>query len=126
MFGFGKKKGPVEMNLAAAEAFWKWFATEQKGIEEAVNYFDDEDYSDSDALESAMDELNATSDRLLKCFPYVKKIKTESEKITAGTKKFRYVVRYGKDEDLKRDAEKVGQMMPEKIAETWEWEVRVK
>ncbi len=101
MFGLFAKK---EMNHAAAQAFWAWFAEKESWIIDNINT-------------NGMDVVWAVDAQIKPIFPYFKKELEFQLGFNDGKGEF-FFFHFG-NKDLVRDAETLKSMMPSSLAERW-------
>ena len=98
---FAKK----EINVVAAENFWKWFVENNDWIINNVNT-------------NGMDVIWAIDEQIKPVFPYFRKELEFQLGFNDGVGEFFFF--HFNDRNLKRDAEIFKSMMPNVLAKTWE------
>lgn len=98
---FAKK----ELNVVAAENFWKWFVENNDWIINNVNT-------------NGMDVIWAIDEQIKPVFPYFRKELEFQLGFNDGVGEFFFF--HFNDRNLKRDAEIFKSMIPNELAKTWE------
>lgn len=94
-----------ELNVVAAENFWKWFVENNDWIINNVNT-------------NGMDVIWAIDEQIKPVFPYFRKELEFQLGFNDGVGEFFFF--HFNDRNLKRDAEIFKSMIPNELAKTWE------
>ena len=99
MFGFFKKK---EMDVAAAESFWTWYAENDSVLMDKLKA-------------QSMDIVDLIDSHLSPIFPYRKNLEFQLGGLIDG--KYEFLFFHCGNKNLKRDAEVLKNMMPTELAD---------
>lgn len=105
---FGLSDGKPEMDQEAAAAFWKWFEEGQDTIVERINA----------GGEDAKEMIWVINNWLAPVFPYEKEEDIEFQ-LGANDAGNEFIMYHFNKEQMKADAEALGEMMPESLRENW-------
>ena len=109
---FGLPAPAMEMDQKTAELFWQWYIVNEPSIVDIA----------SKSRKDAKNVMRHVELWLYPVFPYVKNNKLKFE-IACNEKSRVFTFFCGDDEQLRKDAELFGQMMPDILKKDWEFVV---